>query len=140
MPFWMLTSNRKVLSCYPCYDFIKDKGNLEYLPLLQTVFMKCEKTLFCTHAPRHDRITPLFLGVGMEISNLGRGAQQHRALCAPETQPLIYCCKCRGQPSCQRWKARMLMFKLLSQTDIFLVFPARKSAVCSLEDTPNTST
>lgn len=63
-----------------------------------------------------------FLGVGMDTSNPGRGAQQHRALCVPETQPLIHCCKCRGQPSCQPWKARMLTFKLLSQTLRFFWF------------------
>lgn len=76
----------------------------------------------CSALPKAWQDHSSFLGVGMEISNPAWGTQQHRALRAPETQPLIYCCKCRGQPSCQLWKARMLMVKLLSQILIFFWF------------------
>jgi len=76
----------------------------------------------------------------VETGSPGCGAQRHRALRAPGTQPVRDSCERRGQPSSQRRKTRTSPSELLSPTLLFFwFFPARNSAARSPKDTPNTS-
>lgn len=118
VPFKRLTSKRQALSCYPHEGFGKGERECWSICLHPKIqFYKARKNTFL-HTKAQQGLSSV-LGVDMEISYPGCCAQQYRVLCAPETQPLIYCRKRRGQPSCQLWKTRMSTFKLLSQTLLF---------------------